>query len=117
MKQKNNSQFAHKTTLSNIENFYKIMSGEKKIITKKDKLEWEGSYFAMCLLLPKEFFLQIIEFLGGIETVKSDRAKKACLARTFNVEYRLVETRINDLFPQEKHDTKKKTKSKTTNHL
>ena len=84
------------------------MSGKKKIITKRDKYEFEASYFAMCLLLPKDFFLQMIEFLGGMEKVKTNQDSKACLARVFNVEYRLVEARINDILTQEKKESKSK---------
>ena len=105
---KNNNRFAHTLKKSNIENFYKIMSGEKKVITKKDESEFEASYFAMCLLIPKEFFLQMIEFLGGIEIVKSDSDRKECLARVFNVEYKLIEARISDLLSQETEQSKSK---------
>ncbi len=105
---KNCNLFAHKSKESNIENFYKIMSGKKKIITKRDEYEFEASYFAMCLLLPKDFFLEMVDFLGGIEKVKTDKDNIACLARIFNVEYRLVETRINDILSQEKGQLKSK---------
>ena len=107
-----NTKFAHRSKESNIENFYKIMSGEKKIITKRDEYEFEASYFAMCLLLPKDSFLKMIEFLGGIEKVKTDEDSIACLARVFNVEHRLVETRISDIISQEKEKQKEHAKSK-----
>ena len=109
---KNNNQFAHRTKESNLENFYKIMSGEKKIITKRDKYEFEASYFGMCLLLPKDSFLDMIEFLGGMEKVKIDEGSIACLARVFNVEHRLVKTRISDIISQEKEQKKEAVKSK-----
>ena len=107
-----NNQFAHRTKKSNIEKFYKIMSNKKKIITKKDKHEFEASYFAMCLLLPKNSFLKMVDFLGGIEKVKTDEDSIACLARVFNVEYRLVEARISDIISQEKEQKKEQSKSK-----
>lgn len=109
---KNINQYSHKTNESYIDNFYKIMSGEKKLITKRDEEEFEASYFAMCILLPKEAFLQMIDFLGGMESVKSNTNSKKCLARVFNVEYRLVETRINDLLSQEKQQEKDKSRNK-----
>ena len=108
----NSNKFAHRSRESNSENFYKIMSGEKKIITKKDEYEFEASYFAMCLLLPKNYFLKMIEFLGGIKKVKSDPDSIACIARVFNVEYKLVEARINDIISQEKEQTKRKDKKR-----
>ena len=107
-----NTKFAHRSKESNIENFYKIMSGEKKIITKRDEYEFEASYFAMCLLLPKDSFLKMIDFLGGIEQVKTDEDSIACLARVFNVEHRLVETRISDIISQEKEQKKENVKKK-----
>ena len=109
---KNNNKFAHRSKKSNIENFYRIMSGEKKIITKRDEAEFEASYFAMCLLLPKDFFSQMIEFLGGMDKVKSDYDSKTALARVFNVEYRLVEIRIADILSQEKQQEKEQSKNK-----
>ena len=108
----NNNQFAHRSKKSNLENFYKIMSGEKKIITKRDEYEFEASYFAMCILLPKDFFLKIIDFLGGMEKVKTNEDSIACLARVFNVEHRLVKTRISDIISQEKEQKKEHVKSK-----
>lgn len=105
-----NAKFAHRSKESNIENFYKIMSGEKKIITKRDEYEFEASYFAMCLL-PKDSFIKMIEFLGGIEQVKTDEDSIACLACVFNVEHRLVETRISDIVSQEKEQKKENVKS------
>jgi len=107
---KNNRQFAHLTKIKDIENFYKIMTGEKKILTKKDKLEWEANYFAMCLLLPRQLFMNLVEFLGGIEFVKNNYDAKCCLSRIFFVEYRLVEIRINELLERinlEKEDNYK----------
>ena len=108
----NNNVFADRTKISDIKNFYKVLSGEKKIMTKRNEYEFEASYFAMCLLLPKDFFLQVIEILGGIEKVKSDQDSIACIARLFNVEYRLVEARIVDIFSQEKENTKVKINKK-----
>jgi len=113
-----NSKFAHRSKISNIENFYKIMSGKKKIITKRDNYEFEASYFAMCLLLPKDSFLKMIDFLGGIEKVKSDQDSIDCLARIFNVEEQLVKVRINDIISQQKEqENKKKIKKKDIKNL
>lgn len=112
MNKKNKTQFSHMSKATNIEKFYKIMSGKKRIITKKDELEFEASYFAMCLLLPKDSFLQMIEFLGGIDVVKSDYDKINCIARSFNVEYKLVEARINSLISQKEYDNYGKSRNK-----
>lgn len=69
------------------------MSGKKKIITKRDEYEFEASYFAMCLL-PKDLFLKIIEFLGGIDKVKTNENNIAYLSRIFNVENRLIKAKL-----------------------
>lgn len=103
----NNNKFGHISKESNFDNFYKIMSGEKKIITKKDEYEFEATYFAMCILLPKDSFIPFVEFLGGLEKVKLDKDSITCLARVFNVENRLVEVRINDIISQEKRENSK----------
>ncbi len=109
----NNNKFGHISKKSNFENFYKIMSGEKKIITKKDEYEFEASYFAMCILLPKDSFIPFVEFLGGLEKVKLDKDSIDCLARVFNVESRLVEIRISDIISQEKERENSKNLSKS----
>lgn len=99
---KNNSQFANRDNYKaiDLENFSKILSGKKKILTKKEQYEFEANYMAMCLLLPKDSFLQIVEALGGLSKVNSYYEAKAALARVFNVEYKLVEIRIDDLLSQ-----------------
>ena len=61
----NNNQFAHSSKESNIENFYKIMSGEKKIITKKLNMNFRQVIFAMCFLLLKDSFLKMIDIFWG----------------------------------------------------
>ena len=98
----NNSKFAHILKPDALENFYKIMSGEKKVITKRDEKEWEASYFAMCLLLPKKTFLEVINVFGGMEKVRADFTLKQAIARLFYVEPKLVSIRINDLLEQQK---------------
>lgn len=103
-----NNQFARLCKEKDIENFYKIMLSEKKIISKRDEEEFEAGYFAMCLLIPKDSFLKMIDALGGIEFVKSNYEAKECLARAFFVERRLIEIRINDLLLQEKEESKTK---------
>lgn len=85
-----------------METFYKFMSGEKKILTEEEKLEFETSYFAMCILLPEESFLKIIDLLGEIEVMKSSYENKSFIAQKFKVSYDLVEIRINDLLLQQK---------------
>lgn len=106
MNTENNSKFAHILKQDVLENFYKIMSGEKKVITKNDEEKWEAGYFAMCLLLPKKTFLEIIDVLGGIEKVKSDFTLKQAISRLFYVEPKLVSIRIQDLLSKQKTDIK-----------
>lgn len=96
------TKFAHLSKEKDIENFYKIMYGKKKILTDKDTKNFEASYFAMCLLLPKTPFLEIVNFLGGLESVNTDKEKKESIARLFNVETKLVSVRIYDLLTREK---------------
>lgn len=109
---KQNKQYAHRSTISDIENFYDIMSGKKKIFTKKDVEEFEASYFAMCLLIPREYFLKFVEVFGGLEKVKLNYNDKTALARLFNVEEKLIEIRIDDLLSQEKEESEIKKLSK-----
>ena len=115
MKNNDNSKFAHRTKESDIENFYKIMYGAKKIKTKKDQEDFDAWYFAMCLLLPKDPFLQMIDFLGGMNSVIKDYNKKQCIARCFNVESRLVTLRIKDILSQEKQQQEASNSKKLTN--
>lgn len=97
-----------------LENFYKVMRGEKEILTERDKIEFEASYFAMCILLPEESFVKVVDSLGGVEVVKSSYENKSFISRLFKVSYELVEIRINDLLSQQKCQNgilKKKIKS------
>lgn len=112
----NDKTFAHKSKNSDIENFYKIINGKKKFISKRDEYEFEASYFAMCLLLPKDYFLKMIDLCGGIEKVKTDKDTIAYLANIFNVENRLVEARIKTIITEqtETKNNKKLTRTKTT---
>ena len=64
----------------------------------------------MYMLLPKDYFLEIIGILGGLDNVKSNFKDKAFLAYFFNVKYRLVEVRINDILLQEKHQEEEQPK-------
>lgn len=96
-----NNKFAHRNKLKYLENFYKIMYGKKKIITKIDEYEYEASYFAMCLLLPKDIFMKMVDVFGGIEKVSSSKEYIAALSRLFFVEEELVKVRIKDIYSDE----------------
>ena len=102
-----NNRCAHILKQQNIENFYKYMSGEKEIITNKDNEEFEASYFAMCLLLPKKAFLEVVNVFGGLEKVKKDFTTKQAIARLFFVEPKLVSIRIDDLLSRQNENSKK----------
>ena len=99
---KSNNKFADRVSKKDIENFYNVMNGKKTILTKKEQEEFEASYFAMCLLIPKETFLNVVNCFGGLETVKNNPTIKAGLARLFFVEEKLINIRINDLIEQQK---------------
>lgn len=107
------SKYAHRLQFNDTERLFRIMSGEVKIITKKQREEFEAGYFALCLLLPKDFFLKIVDVFGGIEVVKGDDGIQSAIARLFNVEKRLVKIRIKLLLEdmkQNKTNEKKKIK-------
>lgn len=112
-------RYAHRTKNSDFENFYNIMYGVREIKTKKEEQDFEACYFAMCLLLPKESFLQTIEILGGMDMVMRDFTRRQSLARFFNVEPRLVKVRMWDLLSQEEQKQQEQTaikKIKTYNN-
>ena len=93
-----NNKFAHRNKLKYLENFYKIMYGEREIITKRDGYEYEASYFAMCLLLPKDIFMKMVEYFGGAEKVSSSKEDIAALSRLFFVEEELIKVRIYSIY-------------------
>lgn len=97
-----NTKIAHQSKEKDIENFYKIMYGKKKMKTDKDTKNFEASYFAMCLLLPKNSFLQVVNCFGGLDKVQNDKEIKDTIARLFNVETRLISVRIYDLITRDK---------------
>lgn len=99
-----NNQYGHKLTKKDFENRYKLLSGEKKAITKKQKEELEASYFSMCLLLPENIFLELTEVLGGLQEVLNDNEKIKCLSRCFAVEEELIKIRIKDLSERKKEN-------------
>ena len=61
----------------------------------------EGSTSPLAMV-PKNNFLEIVNFLGGLESVYTDKEKKESIARLFNVETKLVSVRIYDLLTREK---------------
>lgn len=99
------NELAHRTKAWDIDDFYRAIYGVKEITTEREKMDFEAWYFAMCLLLPKESFLQKVELLGGMNAVISDSVKKNLLARFFKVEPRLVMVRIKDILSQQEHQT------------
>lgn len=83
-------------TVDSLNLFYDVMLCNRKIRNETEKEEVEASYFAMCLLLPRESFLEAINYLGGIDECYKINNIKA-LSRLFRVEDKLVRVRLKDL--------------------
>ena len=105
-------KYGHRLQFKDTEKVFRIMSGEKKIHNKREREEWEAGYFAMCLLLPRDYFLKVVDFFGGIDVVKSDDEIQDAISRLFNVEKRLVKIRIKLLLEDMKQEENNKKKIK-----
>ena len=89
-------RFARRDTIDSINLFYDVILCDKKIKNESEKEDFEASYFAMCLLLPKEPFLDTVNYLGGIdECYKNNNI--ILLSRLFNVEDKLIRVRLKEL--------------------
>ena len=106
-------RFAERDTVDSLNLFYDVMLCNRKIKSKTEKEDFEASYFAMCLLLPRESFLNMVNYLGGFdECYKMDNI--TILSRVFNVEKRLVNVRLKDLsITLEKEQEQKKDLAKS----
>ncbi len=89
--------------------FFDYMFNDRKLKTEKEKKEVEASFFAMCLLLPKELFTNIANAVGGLEVVYKEPES---VARFFLVEDILVRARAKDLMDREKEEQNKSLKGK-----
>ena len=73
-------RFARRDTIDSINLFYDVILCDRKIKNESEKEDFEASYFAMCLLLPKEPFLDTVNYLGGIdECYKNNNIKDVTL--------------------------------------
>ena len=97
-----NSQYAHELTTKKFAKLYSLLLENKKIITKKVQEEWESAYFAMCLLIPKDSLLKVVEIFGGLEKVLNDYQLLSAISRLYNVEEQLMEIRIKDLLKNDR---------------
>ena len=88
-----NSIYAGRCTISDIQDdFNSILLGGSG-----DSLEEsEANYFAMCLLMPKNDLLKLINEIGGFEEVKKG-VNISALARIFNVPDELMLIRIKEI--------------------
>lgn len=114
-KQKNTETFfAHRTKIWDFDNFYCWMYGVDQPNNEEELKDFEACYFAMCLLLPKELFLQEVGYLGGLKTVLCDNNKMFQLSKKFKVPMSLVKVRISDFIKQheiiDNNETKKENK-------
>lgn len=107
-KRKENKSFGHIGKVWDFDNFYCWMYGVKKPINEEDQKTLEACYFAMCILLPKELFLQIVDCLGGLKTVWCDNQKIFAISKFFRVETSLVKVRIYDFIKQEEEKSRER---------
>lgn len=91
------SKYGHRLQNADTEKLFRVMLDKRKIRTKKEQEEFEAGYFALCLLLPKDDFLKIVDVFGGIDVVKDNDEIQSAIARLFNVEKILVKIRIKYL--------------------
>ena len=96
------SQYAHKLTSKRFAKLNSLLLENKKILTIKDEKEWESAYFAMCLLIPKDSLLKVVEIFGGLENVLNDYQLLKAISRLYNVEEQLMEIRIKDLLKNDR---------------
>ena len=96
MSKSNKGKFARRDTIDSLDLFYDVMLYDRKIKNEAEKENVEASYFAMCLLLPREPFLEAVNNLGGIDECYAINNIKE-LSKMFNVEPKLVRTRLKDL--------------------
>lgn len=89
-------KFERLDTIDSLNLFYDVMLCDRKIKNETEKEEVEASYFAMCLLLPRELFLEAVNYLGGIDECYKINNIEA-LSRLFRVEDKLVRVRLKDL--------------------
>lgn len=108
-------KYAHKDDNSDIEEFF-LSSRHKKFLTKKRIEDFEASYFAMCLLVPKNSFLEIWDFFDN--KCNTPFIKKiGLLAKLFNVEKRLIIARLYDLIERKEINVDKRLLSKIKLYL
>ena len=109
----NNGKFARRDTVDSMNLFYDVMLCDRTIRTEEEKKEIEASYFAMCLLLPKETFLQSVNILGGFdECYKME--KITLLSNIYGVEKRLIRVRLKDLKSRVSEEENLKNKEEET---
>ena len=102
--------YANKDNDINLIDFYNKLIGKEKIETVKDKNEFEVNYFAMCLLLPKNSFLEKLIYFIKINN-KLNNKTIDLLSTFFSVPNVIVLARIYSL----KEEIKKQEKNFTTN--
>lgn len=100
------TQYAHKSLNKDLNKFCDYMYGCKTPKTKRDIENFEASYFAMCLLLPKEVLLETsIVLCGSLKAVLENEDYFNSIAALFNVEPWLLKLRIDDILAKENYET------------
>lgn len=84
--------------------FFEVLLGNKEIGSEEDLKEFQTSYFAMCILLPKKSFTSIVNRLGGLNECKN-QSKIEFLSKIFMVDPILVIARIKSLEPKNPQNT------------
>ena len=106
-------RFSHRTTLYDMKVMYRRLAKLNIDPNHEFDEEDKACYFTMCLLLPKENFLNDVKSLGGFNIVRSSREKLEFLAKKYKVETTLVYLRLEDLQSrEEKIEEKQKGTSK-----
>ena len=100
----NDGLYAHRLTNDKLDLCYSASDKNWQIKSEAER-ELEAFYFAMCLLIPEDIFMETIGlFFGGLDNVKDNYEFKMTLAHMFNVEYKLIEARIQDLLEKTRQE-------------
>lgn len=92
--------FAHKTNIfydrKSIINDY-ILGINETELDEETKKEAEAYYFAICLLVPKESFIKVLDYYGGLDIVSISTIKKEKIAKHFKVPVDIINLRLCEL--------------------
>ena len=86
---------------------YSYLLGNNNVkLNKKQKEDADATYFAICILMPRKSFLQVVNILGGINNVIHNKKYIYIIQRVFKVPMDAVVFRVMEFYLEDLEDKK-----------